>query len=851
MVSRFRRSISAAILDLLAPLAALAPLASLALIASLSAAWLPTAAHADDIDTLINRYRQAFYNTASTPTEKDARALMASLASDGTWPDIDYTVTEAVNWNPHAHLDRIALLAKAYATPGHALAGNTEVAAKSALALDAWIRINPKSSNWWWNEIGSQLHLTPVVYLMQDRMTAGEKAGTDSLLARSWKSSARTGANLVWISKITLWRASLNRDEPLIKAAAAAIASTITVSTGDGIQPDFSFHQHGPQLYSGGYGAVFVADCVSMATDLKGTRFAFAPDLMDILARFLLEGDRWMIRGSTMDQSARGREVTRSGASSASGIGASAALLAAMVPNASKDLSTFAAAIKAQSGSSVDGNRYFWRSEYLTQHRNSHFISVRMASKLLHASEVVNNEGLLSQYLADGATFIYRSGKEYDDIFPVWDWCRVPGTTVAHADAPPAMKPQAWGVGDFAGGVSDGRNGAAAFDYAKLGVTARKAWFFFDGEMVALGAGISSLDPSPINTSINQCLLSGAVTAGTGTAAAPVVKIIPAGAGLTGAVRWIQHDRIGYVFPEGTANAALTNGKASGNWLRLNAAQSAANVDKDVFSLWIDHGKSPADAAYQYTILADVAPEEVAAYAAKPDVRILANTAALQAARHATLAVTEAVFYLPGTLNVTPSISVSPDRACILLLREENGRLVLVASDPGRGTADLHMRTNLKLEGDGAAWSETDKSSTVTMVLPKGDSAGASVSRTFAATGAVAHPQGNSWPGFTLDAGAVGGEGAGPGGVSIAYAVPGAGLVELSLLDAKGKVTAALFRGRVEAGAHAWYPGASGQGSAAAIGKPGISFVRLAWEGRVLLVPLRHVPVRHVPPGRG
>lgn len=44
------------------------------------------------------------------------------------------------------------------------------------------------------------------------------------------------------------------------------------------------------------------------------------------------------------------------------------------------------------------------------------------------AAECVNNEGLKSWYIADGANAAYTAasgGMEYDAVFPVWDWRKV------------------------------------------------------------------------------------------------------------------------------------------------------------------------------------------------------------------------------------------------------------------------------------------------------------------------------------------------------------------------------------------------------------------------------------------
>lgn len=694
---------------------------------SLLIAW---PAYADDVDIVYARYKEGLSGGVGAPSETSVKATLSALKSDGTWPDVDLSLTEQVNWTPRKHLDRLAGLAKAWTTPGHSLAGDAAAATKIGAALDAYVKADPKSTNWWYNEIGAQLVMGPFMYIWRDKLTVAQKAGTDSVMARSWRSKARTGQNLVWISRITSWRAAFNHDAALLDTAAKAIAGTITISTSEGIQADFSFHQHGAQLYNGGYGQGYAADGASLAVNFAGTRFAFNPAQIGILSGYLLEGQRWMVRGGVVDHSVRGREITRSGSGSANSIGGAAADLAIADPASAPALNAMSAAIAAGKGSAVEGARWFWRSEYLAHHRAGHFISLRMASKRLQASELVNNEGLLSTYLADGATLIYRTGHEYDGVFPVWNWSRIPGVTAADA-ATPAMKNPAPGNGSFAGGVSDGRYAAAAFEQDKLGVKAKKAWFLFDGQMTALGAGITATGTAPIRTSVNQCLLNGPVHAAGGT-------VIPPGTGLSGQPAWVYHDGIGYIFPgaPGMVTPVLNHGPATGNWKRINAYQSTAAVTEDMFSLGIDHGAAPTNARYAYTVMAGADEQATANEALDPDAVVLSHTPEILAVRHRKLGVTGAAFFTQGTLKVTPTLSLTPSRPCILLIKETPDVLIISATDPARGTNDLILKANLKLTGSGATWSETDKVSTLTLRLPQGaDSAGATVAHMYSTNG--------------------------------------------------------------------------------------------------------------------
>lgn len=95
-------------------------------------------------------------------------------------------------------------------------------------------------------------------------------------------------------------------------------------------------------------------------------------------------------------------------------------------------------------------NRLYYDSDYMVHHRAAYTATVRVFSNRTINSECVNTENLqgatrarriqlrprliqfsrhtLGRDLADGVTNIYMSGQEYDGVFPVWQWSRIPGT---------------------------------------------------------------------------------------------------------------------------------------------------------------------------------------------------------------------------------------------------------------------------------------------------------------------------------------------------------------------------------------------------------------------------------------
>ena len=61
----------------------------------------------------------------------------------------------------------------------------------------------------------------------------------------------------------------------------------IFLTTGEGLQHDYSYQQHGNQLYVGGYGHVFVNGISSIAEYMVGTPYALSGEKLDLLSQFM------------------------------------------------------------------------------------------------------------------------------------------------------------------------------------------------------------------------------------------------------------------------------------------------------------------------------------------------------------------------------------------------------------------------------------------------------------------------------------------------------------------------------------------------------------------------------------
>jgi chondroitin AC lyase len=343
-----------------------------------------------------------------------------------------------------------------------------------------------------------------------------------------------------------------------------------------------------------------------------------------------------------------------------------------------------------------------------------------------------NSEALFNHHRGDGTNHISRTGDEYYDIAPVFDYQKVPGTTIMQKPEMPSEREiQKLGLTDFVGAVTDGKYGAAAFDFKSPHdpLCARKSWFFFDEEYVCLGSAISCKAQLPVVTTLNQCLLREEVTISSQNRQASPEK----GEGEFVNVDWVFHDGIGYVFPE-PSTVFLKNDKAAGSWYAINRQTDSPKeqVEKDVFLLWINHGKRPSDQSYQYIVVPSTSIEKLETNISRNQISVLANTPDLQAVKHAGLKMCQAVFYKAGEVQVTNRINLACASPGIVMINGEGDKITRISvSDPNRELSKMHLTISARIEKEGenykAVWDEKNRKTELVIELPQGHYAGQSI----------------------------------------------------------------------------------------------------------------------------
>jgi chondroitin AC lyase len=284
---------------------------------------------------------------------------------------------------------------------------------------------------------------------------------------------------------------------------------------------------------------------------------------------------------------------------------------------------------------------------------------------------------------------------------------------------------------DYTGGVSNGEYGAAAFDFSSPhdSLSARKSWFFFDREYVCLGTAIHSEADYPVATTINQCLLQNKVVVKTKNG----TQTLDSGQHQLNDVSWVMHDSIAYLFPA-PVSVNISNVTTTGNWRQITHQAWATNatVQKDLFTLWLNHGLKPNAASYAYIVIPSITASAVEPYSRKADIVILTNTAEMQAVQNKRLQVSQVVFYQPGTIILSPGIRLTAKSPCMVMIRMNGNRVErLSVSDPTQKLQSLQFQINTPIKATSnnwrSTWNKETASSVIEVDLPTEGEAGKSV----------------------------------------------------------------------------------------------------------------------------
>ena len=370
------------------------------------------------------------------------------------------------------------------------------------------------------------------------------------------------------------------------------------------------------------------------------------------------------------------------------------------------------------------GVRYFYNNDDVIKKTKDYYLFVNMASYRVDGLEsAYPGAAGFNFYSGDGVTLFQNSGDEYRNILGAMKMTAWPGVTTRQTPVPlkPIMNWRGYtSLYDFAAGATDDESDfAAGFIYRKInannkqnpdtlgigdvnntiyGVKANKAYFMFDDLFIALGAGITNLQPElegDITTTIDQTFSMKPPTGW--SEERKTVKSWNPYKGTEN--EWVKHGYFSYyVYPEQTSGrvSAAREIKMT-DWNKLCKNNTEPETEVPVFIMEINHGQKVFNGKYAYLVnCGNTIPESLP--------KILSNTVNVQAVESANGRKIGIVSYNTSEKEVTSSIGkFNIDiKAALLVQQLGNDKIRISIADAmmNKDNDTLRIKTTLPVTGN-------------------------------------------------------------------------------------------------------------------------------------------------------
>ena len=690
-------------------------------------------ARADDFDTLIScwaKYLTGGTNLNTSDPNISSRITSVVNTANDWWSSMDTSGGRTYLWSDlasaasesqiSAGYDRLADMALAWAMTGSSLKGNTSLAADIVSGLD-WMYANrynetvTQFGNWWYWVIGTPYPLNNAMVLMYPRLSGTQITNYCKAIDKFVPSVIRDSANRVWECRSIGVRGAVGRNAAKVAAARDGLTAVFPyVTSGNGFYTDGSYLFHGAYPYTGGYGNSLLIDLARLMDWLAPTAYAVTDSQRTNVIQWLYDSYEPLIYAGAIAEHVRGREIARS---YATGNGAGQAEMnaifrvaqtapandalrlkgmvkywdqvdttASLVSYADIDLVAAAGVLLTNSVPArceLIGHYQFPSMDRVMHLRPGFGFTLSLFSSRIYNYESINGENLHGWFTGYGMGYLLTTNditQFTDSYWPTVDPYHLPGTTVvvtplANSVNQAKMSTQPW-VG---GAVLSNSVGAAgmSLDDVNSTLVAKKSWFMFDNEVVCLGAGITCSSATNVHTTVENRSLHTTNTRLLNVGGKVMLTTLGWSSNLNN-VTWCALDGSGgYYFPGG-ANLKASRVARSGSWADIGLG-SGTSITRNFVSLILDHGVAPANATYAYVLLPNYSSNAVSAYAANPQITVLANTSEIQAARETTQGVIAANFWAGGGGSVD---FITCNRQAAVITRETNGLLDVAISDP-------------------------------------------------------------------------------------------------------------------------------------------------------------------------
>ncbi|XP_048007632.1 hyaluronate lyase-like isoform X2 [Leguminivora glycinivorella] len=356
----------------------------------------------------------------------------------------------------------------------------------------------------------------------------------------------------VELARAVLGLGILIENETKISHAVESIVKVmLPVTKFDGFYKDGSYIEHDDIPYTGSYGNELVKKLGDILVITQGTEFEITSSqikpFVECVERAFLP---LIYRGETIAP-VNGRAVSRQPSTTEIGSNVMYTLLTIATFGSVKDMKKIKESVKYWIRQNPDhyfsnarkykdllitidllndsaivgdtlpflGAKMYASMDRFIQQTHNYTIGLSLYSSRISAFESGNNENKRGWHTSDGAFYLYN----YDDVqfrnayWPTVDPYRIPGTTVDTLDLNDELS--SWqhftSKENWVGGVASGiqalvgmalnKEGFENFDQSLcMDLKGKKSWFIVEGQIVALGAGISGSTPASIETIVDN-----------------------------------------------------------------------------------------------------------------------------------------------------------------------------------------------------------------------------------------------------------------------------------------------------------------------------------------------------------
>lgn len=547
--------------------------------------------------------------------------------------------------------------------------------------------------NWWYNEIAfpRSFAFTAAMLARAGRTVFMEDYAAFARKKTNLDKKGINGANLADFCNVQIawslavWTTTRNPVYLTFALNASQVLSktcAIVARPEEGFLADFSITAHngrGVQLSSCAYGPELVGRVVENAALLAGA-FAITGEALRVVEAFLLRGAAHTFFHGMTDFHPRGRGMSRN---TVSGSIWRNAIDVCLENGASEPMLLVELKERITQGESENrsfrGSRGYWATDYLTHFGEKIGGWVKTCSTRTVGSESGNGENLRGYYMGWGSALVVSSREDYWDIQPVWNWQRVPGTTVEQ-DPAFSFPLIDWGNGSqgshaFAGVVSNPETGINTMVLTRRNLSGvRKTVFAHRDTFYFVGSAIdSSRATHPVVTTVDQ--MKPGTDAVTIERRDGTTEVLVAPCEIRDATILAVNvgERKRYDFPDvHPCDAILISLQdQSGSWKDINNGYPDTPVVALVLSIGIEH-TAVQKASYVYMIASKDAPSNRSAVC----VSQAAHKVALGTDHIAVVA-----FETSDSFTLGSDIAIKPLQPCAFIAKAETGGVALTCAD--------------------------------------------------------------------------------------------------------------------------------------------------------------------------